>query len=420
MSEPRTYHGVWQVPDARGMFTRKFSGTLTYYGDKPSTLELIHEPHGGSIAILTHYDVILGEALGGALYTLFGVTSLREINFSKTTLSVNYILIGKHVKSLNEACFNTCMVKFPFLNRWALDSRITGGANQQQTVLSLDLGARPAFFSMEMEKDLRIMLWGQLTDNITRYSITANQYTHFTIDTPKDDSVSRYLDAISEFSHFLSIALFAEQHPSEIIFANKGVSINYQLLYTTRPSKEPWVLPLIKFDELINRIPEVLKSWHGNYVRVSPISHYLIRAISKNNSFDTPDFLTIAQALDGYFKRFVNNRDGKDTRQYKQQIEKLLKKFKGVDVIKKINLDAEVLTQTRHKYSHLIPDEEAKISKALEEGEPLYWLTQKCIVLLTCCILDMLGLSTEEINLCCNQSPIEQIVNSIPFWLEND
>jgi hypothetical protein len=139
--------------------------------------------------------------------------------------------------------------------------------------------------------------------------------------------------------------------------------------------------------------------------------------MNRSNVFDVPDFLTIAQALDGVFKRFVNNKDGKDTKQYKKEIEKLLKRFEGVEVIQKCNIDTEALTQTRHKYSHLIPDEDAKITKAVEEGEPLYWLTQKCIVLLTCCILDMLGLTTEEINLCCNNSPINQIVISIPYWL---
>lgn len=417
MANPTTYHGVWQVPDARGMYTRQFSGTLTYYEDKPSTLELIHEPHSGSVSIFYNYDVILGEDAGGVLYTLFGATMVQEASFTKTTFIVRHILIGKHVKSLDEPYFDTCMVKFPYLNHWALDSRISGGANQNQTILSLDLGVRPPFFTTEVEDGLRIMLWGQLTDNINRYSITANQLTHFNIDTPKNVSLNTFLKTISEFTQFLSIALFAEQYPSEVIFAQKGVKINYPLLSKSNASTEPWILPLIKFDELKGKMGDILKKWHLNYDRISPISHYLIRALDRSNTFDVPDFLTIAQALDGYFKRFVNNKDGKDIRQYKQQIDKLLRQFKDVEVIQKCNLDSEALTQTRHKYSHLIPDEDAKISKAVEEGEPLYWLTQKCIVLLTCCILDMLGLTTEEINLCCNNSPINQIVISIPTWL---
>ena len=417
MANPTTYYGVWQVPDVGGMYPHKLSGTLTYYGDKPSTLDLIHEPRSGAVSIYHYYDVLWGEDARGVRYTLFGATMVSETSFSKFSFVIRFILIGKHVRSLDESCFDTCWVKFPYLNRWALDNRISGGVDSQHTLLSLDIGVRPAFLSVEVEDSLRLMLWGQLTDNITRFAITANQHTHLNIDTRENASLNTYLKTINEFSQFLSIALFAEQHPSEVVFANKGVKINYPLLFDTKSSKEPWVQPLIKYDGLNNRIPEVLRQWHTYFDRVSPITHYLIRSFGIEKTFDTPDFLTIAQALDGYFKRFVNNKDGKDTRQYKQQIEKLLKQFKGVEVIQRINLDAEILTQTRHKYSHLIPDEDAKIAKALDEGAPLYWLTQKCIVLLTCCILDMLGLTTDEINLCCNDSPLNQIVISIPTWI---
>ena len=417
MANPTTYHGVWQVPDSRGMYTRQFTGTLTYYGDKPSTLELIHEPNSGSVAVNAQYDVLWGEDAGGVRYSLFGATMIREADFSKFTFLVRFILIGRHVKSLEEPCFDSCWVKFPYLNHWALDSRFNGGARSNMTIVSFDLGKRPPVLTAEIEENVKIMLWGRVNDHFTPYEITAFQATDLNIDTPESTSLNTYLKTISEFSQFLSIALFAEQHPSEVVFANKGVKINYPLLFDTKTSKEPWVLPLIKFDGLNQRIPDVLKQWHTYFDRVSPITHYLIRSLGNGNTFDTPDFLTIAQALDGYFKRFVNNKDGKDTRQYKQQIEKLLRQFKGVEVIQRINLDAEILTQTRHKYSHLIPDEDAKIAKALDEGEPLYWLTQKCIVLLTCCILDMLGLTTDEINLCCNNSPLNQIVISIPTWI---
>lgn len=417
MANPTTYHGVWQVPDARGMYTEQFSGTLTYYGDKPTTLELIHEPHSGSISIFHNYDKILGEGYGNVKYTLFGASMVQEEGFQKTTFVIQYVLIGKHVKSLNEMCFDTCMIKYPYLNHWALDNRINRGTNNSQTFISLDFGHRPPFFTIEIEDGLSVMLWGQMTDSSNRYSITATQVTNFNIDTHQNTSLNTFLKIICEFSQFLSIALFAEQHPSEVIFANKGVSINYPLLFTKKTSTEPWIQSLIKFDELKNKIGDVLRKWHLNYDRVSPISHYLIRALKESNPFDVPDFLTIAQALDGFFKRFVNNKDGKDTRQYKQQIDKLLKQFEGVEVIQKCNIDSEVLTQTRHKYSHLIPDEDDKTNKAVEEGAPLYWLTQKCIVLLTCCILDVLGLTTDEINQCCNNSPINQIAISIPTWL---
>lgn len=418
MDNPTTFNGVWWAPEEHPFLERRFSGTLTFWGDKNTVLKLIHEPKSGATQINYSYEVIWGEDAEGRIYTLFGATSVRNMSFTTFEFVIRFILIGKHIKSLDETCFDTCAVKFPYLSHWALDNRISGGASHSQTLISLDLGVRPPFLSVEIDEGLRVMLWGQLTDNFSRYSIRADQVTNLSVDTSGKASLNTFLKTISEFSQFLSIALFAEQHPSEIIFANKGVGTKYQFLFKKSPSSEPFVRSLIKYDTLQQRVGDILHRWHINYDRSYLISHYLIRSLNdKNDVFDVPDFLTIAQAIDGYYKRFVNHKDGKDTRQYKQQIDKLLKRFKKVDVIQQCGINSEVLTQTRDKYSHLIPDEDTKVNQAVEDGEPLYWLTQKCIVLLTCCILDMLGLTTEEINCCCNDSPVEQITNSIPPWL---
>ena len=85
MNNPTTYHGAWYVPDVRGTFTCKFSGTLTFWGDRPSTLDLIHEPNFGSVSTFCHYDVLWGEDAYGTKYSLFGATRVEERDFSKTT-----------------------------------------------------------------------------------------------------------------------------------------------------------------------------------------------------------------------------------------------------------------------------------------------------------------------------------------------
>ena len=93
----------------------------------------------------------------------------------------------------------------------------------------------------------------------------------------------------------------------------------------------------------------------------------------------------------------------------------LLKQVEDVDCIQKCNINPKTLTDSRDFYSHLFPDEE---KKSAVESEDLYWLTEKCKVLLTCCILNLLGLTNKEINLCCEQSPISQIIDSLPLEIE--
>ena len=412
---PIIYHGVWRVPDARGQFTHQFSGTLTYHGDMPTTLELINEPGFGSISANYYLDYIQGEDARGIRYTLFGATLKHEGDFTRLTYLIRYILVGKHVRSLEEACFDSCWVKYPYINRWASENRISIGAKDKKTIASFDFGPRPPFLSVNVEAGIELLFWGRLSDHISRYDITASQTTDLNVVLSTRGSIKAFIRLIQEFSQFLSIALFVEQNPNEIVFLDKEEKVKYSLLFERHLSIEPSLFSLIKYEELKGKMPEILKKWHANYEQVAPISHYLIKSIANRDSFEAPDFLIVAQALDGYFKRFVNHKDCKNTRQYKHQLDKLLNAFKGVEVLQACNLNIDVVTQSRHKYSHLIPDDDESIAQAVE-GEELYWLTQKCIVLLSCCILDMLGLSIEEINLCCKRSPIEQIVQSIPLW----
>ena len=393
---------------------------MTYYGDKTSTLEIIHKPTQGTIFRgYETYDVIWGQDAAGNIYTLFGATRTEHTlgDFTKAKYAIQYILIGRHIQSLDEPFFDKCDVRFTYLNRWALESRISRNASQSQTIISLDLGYRPPFLSLETDDGYRLLLRGLLSDTDDRYSFTANQETYLCIEATNKAPISEFLRNASEFSQFLSFALFAEQFPSEVRLSVNGERLNYSLLFKKQASAKPWVLSLIKFNELKERIPDIYKHWHSNYERAYHIVHYLIRSFSNTKAFDIPDFVCVAQALDGYFKRFVNKKEEKDIRQYELEISILISNLSGVNVIDNLNLDTNVLRQTRDKYVHFIPDEDEKIVNAVEDIEEMYWLMQKGVVLLTCCILDMLGLSTDEINIFCNNSPVNQIVISIPTWM---
>ena len=77
---PNVFHGKWQLPE-KNEFRRQFReyqecmGTLYYNEDKPSKLEIYHEPIQGAFIIMSHYyDVIWGKDANGYEFTLFNVT----------------------------------------------------------------------------------------------------------------------------------------------------------------------------------------------------------------------------------------------------------------------------------------------------------------------------------------------------------
>lgn len=417
MDNTMTINADWWVPDAEHRFNEdKHTGTLTYNEKTGAELDVYIKPSNGRLfSSFTSYDVIWGEAVGGQIITLFNSVLVRQENFTVSHYKVNYILIGRHVQSLDEPCFSLCVTSFPYLKNWAFEQRIN--AHQEDNgdaVFHLQMSKPGTLVSTELEEGITTSLWELLRWRITRHTLSAEQATSFNIESITAVSIRTCLNLISEFSQFLSIALFSPQNPSEIKFKNKGENSYCDFLFKQHESFDPKYMSLINYDELKERIPSMLTEWHGKHGQVAPIADYLIRSMQHDTPFGPQDFLIIAQALDGYFKRFVNKRDGKDNRKYRDGIDKLLRHFKDVSVIQECKFDTLVLEQSRDKYTHLIPDDDKRITKA-SEGQDLFWLTQKCKILLACCILDLLGLSIDEINLCCEKSPLNAIVKSLPI-----
>lgn len=425
-NQPQIFHGEWWVPaiadrDVLGTvfephkilgYEKKYTGTLTYYEDDDSILELYHVPSDYHWKHYKENKVMWGKDLNGHIFTLFNVLMKGQVisDFTKAKFVVGLILIGKHVLSIDDAIYNKCVVHFPYLRNWAFHDNITSSNAGSKVYYKTPIFATNLLKTV-IEDGSLWRLWQGQNINRSIYDLTIIQKTTLEIEAIKPYSIQLFLRQIEEFSQFLSIALYCDQNPSKIEFTNERNETEGVLLFKKEASVDPQVFSLIKFGILKEKLPSMLKTWHLNFESIAPISSYLINSLKKKNRFDVPDFLIIAEALDGYYKRFMNKKNGKDIRKYEKQIELLLNQFKEVKAIKECNINPEILKDTRHKYSHLYPDEEKSLAV---KGEDLYWLTEKCKILLTCCILNMLGLTNKEINLCCDQSPISQILYSLP------
>lgn len=423
---PQIYHGEWWVPavadrDTRMMFLqpegmmgheRKYTGTLTYYGDKTSTLELYHTPSNFHSSHYHQNDVIWGRDANGNIFTLFNVmmNEQRLGDFTCAKFVVAYILIGEHVLSAFDKRFGSCIVQFPYLRNWAFHDNITHSNAGTLVSFKSPIFAEKLLETMN-EEGVWWRLWQGQTINRTIYDLKITQATTLEIETLDAISIRSCMRHIEEFAQFLSIALYCDQNPTEVKFVNNETKHESVFLFKKDTSVDPGVMSLIKYGILKEKLPKMLNKWHENFEKMAPISSYLIGSLQKKNRFDVPDFLIIAQALDGFHKRFVNKKDGKDHKKYEDGIKILLNQFKDLEYIQKCHINPKVLTQSRDKYSHLLLDEEKPLAVKVED---LYWLTEKCKILLTCCILNMLGLTNKEINLCCDQSPISQILYSLP------
>lgn len=431
--KPHIYHGEWWVPAVADYNTRmnfpepeqlmghekKYTGTLTYYGNEDSVLELLHVP---STSHYSHYgqnNVMWGSDRNGNRFTLFNV-AVREdprVDMSSIHFVVGVILIGAHVMSIDDRQWKKCVVRFEFLNNWLFNETrkyLTPKLIDNTYHLDAAIGNK-TLLEAAVEKELQWKLENNISVAEEVRGITIIKNPFLNIEASNPISLKAIFKMVNEFEQFLSIALYCEQSFNSIRVFNAERDHECVLLIKNGISIDPIFSALVKFDLFKDELPSMLIKWHENFDRIAPISSYLIDSLQKSR-FDVPDFLIIAQALDGFHKRFVNKKDGRDVRKYEEQIQILLNKFKSVKAIKACKINPIVLKDSRHKYSHLYPDEE--VSQAVE-GDELYWLTEKCKILLTCCILNMIGLTNHEINLCCEgYSPIKQIVDSLPPEIE--
>ena len=416
-TSPQIFHGEWWVPeevahsdiyfpDGSNGVGKKFTGTLTYYGDGETVLELYHVLSNFPSILYHENEVMWGQDANGTIFSLFCVRKKDHniLDFTISKFSVELILINSHVLHVTDVCFDRCLVQFTYLKNWAFFCKRPNGE---------------ILVDSSIDDGVKWVLQNRVVKYENTYDLTISQKTELMIESSKGLSIIDGLKQVKEFTQFLSIALYCEQNPSTIQFIDSKKKFDKKdflvntLLFEKNVSIDPKDSKLIRFNELYNSIPSMLSIWHKNYEALSPISGYLVASLKKNRYFGAPDFLIIAQALDGYFKRFLGKKIDERIHRYEKQIEILLNRFKNVDVIKKCHIKPEVLKDSRHKYSHLLPDD---VPSQAVSGDELYWLTEKSKILLVCCILDLLGLSSEEINLCCNNSPIKELAEN--FELE--
>ena len=207
---PLTIHGSWWVPEGNLRFNGSHhSGTLTYTGTEPTVLDIYHEPTESVISRkYIQYDVIWGEDDDGGFYTLFGAVLIHQHNFTKLTFKVGYVLVGAHIESLEEPCFDLCIAEYPYLREWVFDSRIDADVEDGNTVIRIDDKRKEPIMESTLEDGVRVYLWSQMKKNYTRFSIALEQATNFDVEIPAKASISEYLFIVARFTQFLSIALF--------------------------------------------------------------------------------------------------------------------------------------------------------------------------------------------------------------------
>ena len=399
MNTIATYTGIWRFPlkdsfeDCMGILEITDNGIMRLEIDHSDTL-------GVNLQRIDSYPQILGKLNQDTPVTLGDVNLRSTHNFTRSTFLVEKAILGALVDSFDEPAFNACIATYQYLRDWTKPNNIVLSHEGVNPVIKLDFETKNETSHISIEPDVDAYLWDEVGYNHEMYDYKLYQKSSFNLESKKGISANKCFEIVNKFSLFLSIALYRRQSPSHIIFrCAEQPNYNIYFYFRHKTALEPGYSSLISYKDHKESIPSILEKWFSSYGDIAPIARYLINGISREDISEAPDYLCIAQGLDGYYRRFLRP-DCKSSAPFNNVIREIREHFIGVNVISKCRFWSDSFQAARNYYTHLLNERTAEKYRLILEQTNLRLLNDKAIILLTCCVLDFFGFTNDEINKC--------------------
>lgn len=410
------YKGFWFLPDKP---QNKVAGILYFKANNSIRLELI----GGFDSELSQIiksktnKIIQGFTSNAEKITLINCFSSFSLNFSSdhplTKYNCQYLIVGKHLKSMEDETFDRIRVDMTSLYNWIPAEII------KHSISYLDDDKIKADFSLSQndswEKKVEIdeliisfLSSFQIKSRVdNEQTLIENTFLEISKKNNKS-SFSELLNNVNIFKQFLSLASLSDvSYKSIELYDNddfqqlkNGKKIFHSTLIFYVDRNSIYKISnnnshLFKYKDIENQYSNIINKWFDLKNELAPIQNHLVKSIIRTGTFTSLDFLILVQALEGFHRRFINNK----RTSLKNRITFLTLKFG--DVLK-VNLDEKDILSvvaSRDYYSHFFEEKENVL-----DGLELYDLSEKLRILLICCVLNLIGFENEQINLLLNKN----------------
>lgn len=424
------YKGYWYLPSDPD---KRVAGVLTYYPNEKILLELLGCFGEYTLEIFTENgdeDIIYGRTADGKEIALLNNFRSLKINsgadFPIVRFTCNFMVIGSHVKGLDDKRNYWATARIPELTLWcqpeALTTTMLSGKNKSIERINVSFSTE---FRSRKDVISRVKVNENTTINIKRgvryngdhLAPEIEQYSYLEIRKKEKASIKDILTDIFMFEQFLSFAMLSVVKCSRITLFDK---YKYQQIKNTRYYREIHIIHafterrslqapsskafrhLFDYTAIKDVYPEILKKWYNEPIELAPIRYHLISSLEKKQCYSSVDFLIIIQALEGFCRRFRSKKYRKEyglpERDYSDlfaMMGSLLSEFGDIELIKKCKIDMDAAVDSRNYYSHFMPKQK---DKKVLDGIELYELTIRLRILLICCTLNLFGFTNEWIN----------------------
>lgn len=396
--------GYWWLPSNP---EESIAGILTYNGKDRSTLELF-----GCFKAFDsqHYrkfdpdacEVIIGVTQRGERYSLLNniCSSFSTSAYEICTFTTNIILEGVHVTDMKRKCFTGELLSFKYLRNWYREDMIQVQDTDDFQLYTCKLIDISNGRSVKLQDGKEVIFIPTYRNAYTQWynEIHLYQSTQIALTTPELYSVWDFLEKAKILQQFVSLLFLTPQFFERMSLRLSG-SEYYEIKVYVRndDSIKPFPWAFLKYDIINDKLDSILQKWFDCSEEFYPIQNHLFRTLDPNKSVGNEDFLVVAQAIDGMTKMLYNPKLPCETR-----VNDLYKQLGGILRLQNNKMDAKIFVKTRNFYAHMAKDNDYDI---VAKSEDLIVLMQRTKLLLTCALLNMYGLSDNEIDECLAHSP---------------
>ena len=446
------YKGYWFLPSNP---QKKVAGVLTYTKGRDAFLELIgcfeESSDEASEKCGKVYEIIYGITSDAKDITLFQSMQTNYENASNSTFPIirydtRLFIIGKHSSGLDEKCQYRATILIPALSNWCYPNAI----EENNDILNGIPIRKSISYHVQLNDEFNTIAKVSINpytsiaikrnviyESDIQPTLALRQYTYLEIEKTEASSIEELLSDIILFEQFLSLSTLGVVYNSEItLYDNKlyeqlfdhTVYTPIELIFLTADRKSHALMDIQSYDFLFTyqavkeQYSEIIKKWYNENKDIEQIRLHLIKSLERKGTYSSVDFLIVIQAVEGFYRRFRNNKwrkehnlPGKSSSDLFPILQELITEFSDIVLLTQIKFDIDIIVDTRIFYSHLMPKESKP--KAVD-GVELYKITCKLRVLLICCILSLSGFEHSQINEILNNSNSETIKNSILFETE--
>ena len=423
------YRGFWWLSEKE---SQRVPGILTRFSDGRIILDLIgsfdsdeNNPMGDWTSNLNGERTILGIDENAKLISLWGRRFAPKRNFASTFAIVSYrvrvMMYGKHCNSLTEKYNYRILAKIPELSYWCLPNllkeSITYDVEENPTSVSIQLNLNNDILNPRAISELvdgtvlRLYDDGICQTDGTLLSPIIEQYTVLELWNGKGLSLSESIHIIKRFEKFLSFSMTKQVYHNEIKIqdlSNPQTNLSGKIYYNSSfvylsgdKEQNKIVRPphfLFNHDIIKDDFSEIIHHWISEDSETAPLTDHLVDSIIPNTNNISIYFLTVIQAIDGYWQRYREdnyNKSKKKNTSINEILKVLSSELTSIPSMNKYSLDIDAAADSRNYYSHLLK----KSSKEhILYGEDLLSLTGKLRTLLLFCILKATGFSDRAIN----------------------